>query len=82
MDRLQVLLKPETIQKVKKIAKKKNTSASGYIRKVVEKEIKREKKKVSATEIFIKRASNAFKGGPSDLNQGFPLIARDQPATL
>lgn len=68
MDRIQVLLQPETLDAVKKEARRREVSASGYIRKVVERELKRKKKEVNATEIFLKRARNAFKGGPKDLS--------------
>jgi len=77
MDRIQVLLKPETIQKVRTEAKRRNVSASGYIRKAVEKEIKKGKKKVNATEIFLKRAENAFKGGPKDLSTNDNYLYKD-----
>lgn len=69
MKRIQVLLKPETIKAVKKAATDKNTSASGYIRSVVEKKVKEEtEKKADATKILLKAAENAFKGGPEDLS--------------
>lgn len=69
MKRIQVLLEPETIKAVKKAAKDRNTSASGYIRNVVEEKVEKEtEKKVDATRILLKAAKNAFKGGPKDLS--------------
>ncbi|MBD3365820.1 hypothetical protein GF360_00555 [candidate division WWE3 bacterium] len=68
MNRVQVLLKPETITKVKKAAKKNKTSASGFIREVVEKELEKEKSKKDPIKILLNAAKNASKGGPRDLS--------------
>ena len=70
MKRMQVLLEPETLKKVKSVSKRKNISASNYIRDAVKKELNKEQKeKKNAANVLLKRAKNAFPGGPEDLSQ-------------
>jgi predicted transcriptional regulator len=68
MERVQILLKPETFKKVKILAKKKNISTSGFIRGAVEKELKKETVSKSGAGVLRDAAQKAYKGGPKDLS--------------
>ena len=70
MNRVQILLKPETLQKVKMVAKRKKVSASKLVREAVEKELDLlyPKVKQDTVEVLRNAAKHAFKGGPRDLS--------------
>jgi len=70
MNRVQVLLYPETHQKIKNLARKKKISTSKFIREAAEEKLNQEypvtKKKT--IDVLREAGKNAFKGGPKDLS--------------
>ena len=68
MQRIQVLLEPETLNSVRKATKKKGTSTSTYIRGVIKKDVRKRLETKSTADILLKSAKEAKKGAPKDLS--------------
>lgn len=68
MDRIQVMLQPETHNKLKKLVKMHKISVSGFIRKAVEDQIIDTDVSKGTAAVLRDAARDSYSNGPADLS--------------